>query len=238
MVIDLRRCVGCGACMIACKNENNVQENVAWASRISRTVGRFPYPKYEYMPTLCNHCEKAPCVKGCPTGAMHKADGDITMHSPGKCIGCRYCITNCPYGVIHFNEEGKHRFWSNDKPLIENGTASAREVTQKARGRVLPYYNPARELSNPGTGIRRKGIVEKCTFCDHRLIKGELPYCVEACPTDARIFGDLNDPNSEVNQILSKFNSRRLKEDLGTEPKVFYVREFNQGSYEKTKGMV
>ena len=238
MVIDLQRCVGCGACVIACKNENNVKQDVAWASRISRTVGQFPNVKYEYIPTLCNHCEKAPCVTGCPTGAMHKADGDITMHDPDKCIGCRYCIINCPYGVIQFNEEEVHRFWSNDKPLIEGGTPSASEVTQTVGGRVLPYYNPARELSNPGTGIRRRGIVEKCTLCDHRVVKGELPYCVEACPANARIFGDLNDPNSEVSKILSKFHSWRLKEDLGTEPKVFYVREFNQGSYERTKGSV
>jgi molybdopterin-containing oxidoreductase family iron-sulfur binding subunit len=238
MVIELQRCVGCGGCVIGCKNENNVKENVAWASRISRTVGQFPNVKYEYIPTLCNHCENAPCVIGCPTGAMHKAEGDITMHNPDQCIGCRYCIINCPYGVIFANEEEGHHFWSDDKHLIEGSTTSAKEVVQKVRGRVLPYYNPARELSKPGTGIRRKGIVEKCTLCDHRVVKGELPYCVEVCPANARIFGDLNDPNSEVNKILSKFNSWRLKEDLGTEPKVFYVREFNKGSYESTKGSV
>jgi molybdopterin-containing oxidoreductase family iron-sulfur binding subunit len=80
--------------------------------------------------------------------------------------------------------------------------------------------------------------VEKCTLCDHRIKKGELPYCVEACPTNAGIFGDLNDPNSEVKQILGKFRSWRLKEDLGTEPKVFYVRSFNPGGYEGTKGSI
>ena len=238
MVIDLQRCVGCGGCVIACKNENNVKQDVAWASRISHTVGKFPNVKYEYIPTLCNHCANAPCVKGCPTGAMHKAEGDITMHDPDKCIGCRYCIINCPYGVIHFNEEEAHRFWSNDKPLIENGTSSPAEVTQQVGGTVIPYYNPARELSNPGTGIRRKGIVEKCTLCDHRVVKGEIPYCVEACPANARIFGDLNDPNSEVNRILGRYRSWRLKENLGTEPKVFYVRDFNLGDYETTKGSV
>jgi molybdopterin-containing oxidoreductase family iron-sulfur binding subunit len=238
MVIDLQKCVGCGGCVIACKNENNVKENVAWASRISRTVGQFPNVKYEYIPTLCNHCENAPCVKGCPTWAMHKADGDITMHDPDKCIGCRYCIINCPYGVIHFNEEETHHFWSNDEPLLAGGTTSASEITQQVGGRALPFYNPPRELSNPGTGIRRKGVVEKCTLCDHRVVKSELPYCVEACPANARIFGDLNDPNSEVNEVLSKYRSWRLKENLGTEPKVFYVRDFNQGTYDSTKGSV
>src|SRR3989338_8852171 len=84
MIIDLQKCVGCGACAISCKNENNVQDNVAWASRIKRTTGKFPNVRYEYMPTLCNHCAKAPCVKGCPTRAMHKIEGDITAHDPGK----------------------------------------------------------------------------------------------------------------------------------------------------------
>ena len=95
MVIDLHRCTGCGGCTIACKNENNVQEGFSWAYRISKTVGKFPNVRYEYRPTLCNHCRKAPCVRICPTGAMHKADGGITMHNPGKCIGCKSCI--CGY---------------------------------------------------------------------------------------------------------------------------------------------
>jgi molybdopterin-containing oxidoreductase family iron-sulfur binding subunit len=238
MVIDLQRCVACGACIIACKNENNLQGDVAWASRISRTVGTFPNVRLEVIVTLCNHCENAPCVRGCPTGAMHKGDGDITTHDPGKCIGCRYCIVNCPYEVIHFNEEETHQFWRDNEPLMEGITPSAAEVTREVGGTVIPYYNPDRERSHTGTGLRYKGIVEKCTLCDHRLKKGELPYCVEACPAKARIFGDLNDPNSEVNQILGKFPSWRLKEHLGTQPKVFYVRSFNPGTYEKTAGSI
>jgi molybdopterin-containing oxidoreductase family iron-sulfur binding subunit len=238
MVIDLQRCTGCSACIIACKNENNVQGDVFWASRISRTIGKFPNVRYEYIPTLCNHCEKAPCVKGCPTGAMHKIAGDITMHDPSKCIGCRYCVVNCPYGVIHYNKEKTHNFWRNDKPLIASITPSAVEVTQQVGGTVIPYYNPARELSHDGTGLRYKGVVEKCTLCEHRVTKGELPYCVEACPANARIFGDLNDPDSEVSYILGKFRAWRLKEDLGTEPKVFYVRSFTSGSHTKSKGSI
>jgi len=238
MVIDLHRCTGCGSCTIACKNENNVQGDVYWSSRISRTTGQFPNVRYEYITTLCNHCEKAPCVKLCPTKAMHKGDGDITMHDPEKCIGCRYCIAACPYNVIHFNAGETHEFWREDKSLIEGATASAVEVTQKVGGTVIPYYNPAREFSRPGTGLRARGIVEKCTLCDHRVSKGELPYCVEACPANARIFGDLNDPNSEVNQILGKFRAWRLKEELGTEPKVFYVRSFNAGTQQNGKGSI
>jgi len=238
MVIDLQKCVGCGACVIGCKNENNVKDGIAWASRIVRTSGKFPNVKYEYTPTLCNHCWNAPCVAGCPTAAMHKAGGGITMHDPDRCIGCRYCIINCPYGVIHFNDEEEHPFWSDETHAIEDGTPSAAEVVEKVNGREIPYYNPARELSRKGTGIRRRGIVEKCTFCDHRVVKGELPYCVEVCPANARIFGDLDDPNSEVNQILGRFPAYRLKEELGTSPRVYYVRSFNPGTYNSTKGSV
>jgi len=122
--------------------------------------------------------------------------------------------------------------------LIEGVTPSAAEVTQKVGGTVIPYYNPGRELSHAGTGLRYKGIVEKCTLCVHRIKKEELPYCVEACPAKARIFGDLNDPNSEVNKLLGKFSSWRLKENLGTEPKVFYIRSFNPATYEKTVGSI
>mgnify|MGYP001560255964 CR=1 FL=1 len=238
MVIDLQKCGGCGACCIVCKNENNVQAEHYWAGRISRTFGVFPNTGYEFIPTLCNHCEKAPCAKVCPTGAMHKGDGNITMHDPDKCMGCRYCIIACPYQVIHFNDEKPHKFWRDDTPLMEGMTASPVEVTQKVGGTVIPYYNPAREGAPHESGLRFKGIVEKCTLCYHRVIKGELPYCVESCPANARIFGDLNDPESAVSKLLLKHRGWRLKEGLGTEPKVYYIRDFNPADYERTKGSV
>ncbi len=238
MVIDRQRCTGCGGCTIACKNENNVREGIAWAYRKSKTVGRFPNVRYDYIPTLCNHCAKAPCVRACPTGAMHKIDGDITMHDPNKCIGCKTCIAMCPYGVISRNSKRTHSFWRKNKALIKGCTESPREVVKKVKGTVIPYYNPDREKNIKGSGLRYKGIVEKCTFCDHRVKRGKLPYCVLRCPAEARIFGDLNDPNSKVNQLLGKYSSMRLKEHLGTEPKIFYVREYNPASYRKDIGSV
>ncbi|GAB4545477.1 MAG: 4Fe-4S dicluster domain-containing protein [Anaerolineae bacterium] len=234
MVIDLHRCTGCGSCIIACKNENNLSEGVAWSSKINQTVGKFPNVRYDYIPTLCNHCANAPCVAVCPTQAMHKAEGGITMIDTAKCIGCRYCMAICPYGVIHFNREEPLQFWRDEKALITGSTSSPSGVTQQVGGTVIPYYNPDREQTLPG--IRPQGVVEKCTFCDHRVAKGELPYCVEACPASARIFGDLDDPNSEVSYLLGKYRPFRLREDLGTEPKVYYIRSFQPGGYEKTKG--
>jgi len=236
MVIDLQRCVGCGGCIFACKNENNLQEGVAWSNKINQTEGVFPNVRYTYIPTLCNHCENAPCVSGCPTRAMHKGEGGLTLHDTDKCIGCRYCMVRCPYGVIHFNWEEPHKFWRNEEAVIEGGTSTPRQVVLQVVANTIPYYNPDREKTYPG--IRPKGVVEKCTMCDHRLINGELPYCVESCPANARVFGDLDDPNSEVNKLLGLYQPFRLREDLGTEPKIYYVRGFNPASNGNSKGSV
>ena len=238
MVIDLQRCTGCGGCFIACKSENNVQSGATWAWVISKTVGKFPNVRSEFIPALCNHCEKAPCARVCPTGAMHKGDGDIVMHTPEKCIGCRSCMATCPYDAIYRNSGEPHRFWSRNTALIKGCTSAPSEVAARVRGKVIPHYNPHKETSSPGAGLRYKGIVEKCTFCDHLVREGKLPFCVVACPANARVFGNLNDPHSEVSQLLNKYRPWRLKEHLGTEPKVFYIRSFNPGNYRRTKGSV
>ena len=239
MVIDRQRCTGCGGCTIACKNENNVQTGHAWAYRQSSTEGKFPNVRYNYFPTLCNHCHNAPCVRICPTGAMHKDDGDITDHSPEKCIGCKSCMSACPYNVVIWrNSKKTHKFWRGKEELIKGCTESPRSVVQDVKGEGVPFYNPDREKSRKGSGLRYKGIVEKCTFCDHRLKRGKLPYCVLRCPASARIFGDLNDPNSKVSELLGKYKPVRLKEHLGTEPKIYCIRDFNPSGYRKGRGSV
>jgi molybdopterin-containing oxidoreductase family iron-sulfur binding subunit len=156
------------------------------------------------------------------------------MHDPKKCIGCKYCEFNCPYGVIYFNWETPHKFWRDEKAVIPGGTSSPREQSEKVGGKVIPYYNPDREETS--AGIRPKGVVEKCTFCDHRVKKGRLPYCVEACPANARVFGDISNPSSDVSILLGKHRPFRLREQLGTEPHVFYIREYNPARYKATKG--
>jgi molybdopterin-containing oxidoreductase family iron-sulfur binding subunit len=238
MIIDLQRCTGCGGCVISCKSENNVQSGIAWAGRIIKTIGKFPNVRFEFIPTLCNQCENAPCVKGCPTKAMHKGYGNITMHTPQKCIGCGTCIAMCPYDVISRHHGEPHLRWRSEDVLIKGCTSSPKEVTKKAGGHVIPYYNDAREKNKAGSGLRYKGIVEKCTLCNHRVEKGLLPHCVISCPANARVMGDLNDPDSEASQLLAKYRPWRLKEHLGTEPKVFYIRDFNPGAYKSTKGSV
>ncbi len=236
MVIDLQRCTGCGGCNIACKSENNLREGHFWSHHITTTNGTFPNVRYEYLPTLCNHCENAPCAKACPTSALHHVAGDVVTHDAGKCIGCRACIINCPYGEItaHFGEP--HAEWENEEELIEGVTGSpSSTLKDTGGGKGLPYYN--NERASLGEGNRYHGIVEKCDFCLHRLKEGELPSCVEACPTDARIFGDLDDPESSVNRVLSRYRPFRRQEHLGTQPKVLYVRSFNSASdYPQTKG--
>ena len=223
MVIDLHRCVGCAACDIACKTENNLDADVHWSGHFTDTKGTFPNVRYHYIPTLCNHCENAPCVKVCPTKAMYKDKDGMVLHNADKCIGCRSCQLACPYNVIYFNEEKQHGRYREDEPLMAGLTASGKEIADKAKA-PIPNYNPDREKTYQG--IRRKGIVEKCTFCDHRVREGKQPWCVEACPPEARIFGDLDDKNSKVNQLLGKHSSRQLLSSKGTKPKVFYIRDF------------
>lgn len=218
MVIDLHRCSGCAACSIACKIENNVPDGIFWSHYTQITTGKFPDVKLQFITTLCNHCTNAPCVATCPTSpkSMYKAENGMTLYHHETCISCRQCERACPYGEISYNGED---------PFARYRTGAGKLVTEVVGGEVIPYYNPDRALS--GMGIRRAGKVEKCTFCDHRVANGELPFCVEACPARARIFGDLHNPESEVSKLLEKYESFRLKETSGANPNVYYIRQYN-----------
>ena len=224
MVIDLHKCVGCGACDLACKSENNTPEGINWSSHQVHTSGVFPNVTYKYRPTLCNHCEDAPCVRSCPTAAMHKdKETDMTLHDANKCIGCKSCILACPYEVISYNSRQPHMNKRDTFSIVPNGTFSAKEMGDKTNT-PYPYYNA--ERGKTYETIRSKGVVEKCTFCDHRVKAGLQPHCVDSCPADARIFGNLNDENSAPSQLLAQYPAEVLKAHKGTKPKVFYIRNF------------
>ena len=248
MVIDLHQCVGCGSCALACKAENNTQarahgQSFNWADFVMETKGEFPNTTYVQMPVLCNHCDKAACIEECPVTpkAMFKAPDGTVLFNQERCIGCGACLDACPYStqkldekshdgeaysVISFNPFKKtvHPEWRDKTAAITGGTASGAEVAQAA-GATPPSENKFNSGDYPS--VRNKGIIEKCTFCYHRTSVGKKPACVEACPSEARIFGDKNDPKSDIAKVLASHKSTRLKEEKGTEPNVFYIRSYN-----------
>ena len=247
MVIDLQKCVGCGACALACKTENNTAlrrkgQTFNWADFVHATIGAFPHTRYRTMPVLCNHCSNAPCVEACPVDpkAMYKTPDGITMHNDARCIGCRACQEACPYSmdevekdgadgqysVISYNEEGAptHPFFTDRTEMIKDCTSSGAELAALA-GATPP--DETKYLHPDYQSVRRDNIVEKCIFCDHRLKNGELPYCVVACPSGARIFGDLSDPASDVAKALKEHKHVVLKPEEGTSPNVYYIRNYS-----------
>ena len=248
MVIDLKKCVGCGACALACKTENNTAmrrngQTHNWADFVHETTGKFPKTKYRTLPVLCNHCSDAPCVEACPVTpkAMFKTKDGITMHNDERCIGCRACQEACPYSqdevkgdgssgqysvISYTGEEGEpaHAMYADRKATIAGGTMSGASMA------VVAGANPphrTRYTHPEYKDVRRSNITEKCYFCDHRVKKGELPYCVVSCPANARIFGDKNDPNSEVAKLLKKHKNFVLKPDEGTSPNVYYINNYS-----------
>lgn len=201
-VVDTRRCIGCGRCVMACNAENDVPPEPeftrTWVERYQLTaegetlvdspeagINGFARPEYNeeyeglditrgfYVPKLCNQCDKPPCVQVCPVGATYKTPEGVVLVNRHRCIGCRYCIQACPYGAR--------------------------------------YLDP------------REHVADKCTWCYHRITQGLEPACVEACPVKARLFGSLSDPNSSVSEALARLKYDVLKPELGTRPQVRYV---------------
>ena len=209
--LDLSRCVGCRRCVYACVEENNQSRDpqVHWirVHAMEKEKGvDFSHsdPYYEpkevpeegrfYVPVACQQCENPPCTKVCPVGATWKEKDGIVVVDYDWCIGCRYCMAACPYGARHFN-------WA--EPSIPMGE-----------------LNPNTHYL--GNRPRKKGVVEKCTFCIQRARAGRYPACVEVCPVGARKFGNLLDPDSEIRYIIEKKRVLVLKEDLNTVPRFFY----------------
>lgn len=203
MVIDQATCTGCGYCSQACRAHNDVAPRIEWNTVVrSGELSGEPV----YLPRPCMHCENAPCVEVCPVKASTRRADGIVMMDYDRCIGCRYCQVACPYGARAFNWED----FTGANPAV-------------------PRWG------EPEVERRPRGVVEKCSFCVHRIDRGlslgltpgedpiATPACVVACPVGARIFGDLADPESNVSRALASNPSYRLREDLGTSPRVYYL---------------
>ena len=209
--INISKCQGYRDCVYACQQENNLSRDTQYIRVLEMPAGSsdlhagdhyyerdlVPVEGKDYLPMQCMQCDNPPCVKACPIGATWMEEDGIVVVDYDWCFGCRYCMTACPYQARFFN-------WGN--PAL-----------------------PAEEI-NPDTHYlgnrpRPKGVVEKCHFCIQRTREGRQPACQEACPTGARIFGNLLDPNSEIRYVLEHKVVFRLKEELGTEPKFWYFRD-------------
>lgn len=205
MVIDLAKCVGCDTCTVSCKAENRTPPGVSYNVVLKEEIGTFPNVSKVNLPRPCMQCDKPACVQVCPVRATYKLENGIVAIDYDRCIGCRYCVVACPYGARSFDFGESY----------EQEMISFDDVTAPEYG----FDRGAREK-----GKSPIGNVRKCNFCMHRIERGEEPACVETCIGDARYFGDLNDPNSVVSKLAKSPRAFRLKEELGTEPRVIYLR--------------
>jgi len=195
MVIDLKRCIGCYGCQLSCKAEHGTPPGVLFARVAKHEFGTYPNTGLVFLPLLCFHCDNAPCVDVCPTGASHYREGGVVDINKDACVGCRACMQACPYGARYYNESQRAYYPGQ-------GLTPYEEV----------YYSE--ENSN---------VVMKCNFCIDRVNAGLQPACVANCACNARTFGDLDDPNSEVAQLIRQRGGEQLQPELGTHPSVYYL---------------
>ena len=226
MIINLHNCVGCGMCDIVCKIENQVPQGVFLSHHVTEMTGEFPKPRMSYRPIMCNHCDKPACVEVCPTGAMHKDDVGLTVVDSEKCTACGSCAKACPYNAITPAPAKTAADNLGDVPaLLADGTPGGKEV-QEAAGNDYPMHDPA--LDEYNLPMLTEGAALKCQMCKHLVYHGDVPRCVEACPAGARIFGDEEDIYGEIHQLKEMFDASVLMPDEGTEPHVYYIREFHK----------
>ena len=202
--IDLNTCAGCGACVMACKAKNATPRDVWWCNVASTETGTYPDAKKRVMPFACNHCKNAPCVEACPTGATHQTDEGIVLIDQDVCIGCKKCLEACPYEVRHYIEKdpAETPYWGDDFELTP-----FEEVATVKRHKV--------------------GTMEKCTMCEDRIAEGKEPLCVHTCITQCRIFGDIDDPESDISKAIAEHDAVGYKAELGTEPCLFYAGDLS-----------
>lgn len=209
--LDVSRCIGCRKCVYGCVEENNQSRDpqIHWIRVLEMTKDKginthysnayynpktVPEPGKFYFPVQCHQCKNPPCVKVCPVNATWKEKDGIVAIDYNWCVGCRCCITACPYGARHFNWKSPH----------------------------IPPEEVNPDMEYLGNRPRMRGIVEKCTFCVQRTRRGAYPKCVEVCPVGARKFGNLLDPDSEIRYVLENKRVFIFKEELNTNPRFYY----------------
>lgn len=199
--IDTKRCIGCHTCAVACRYESNLPKGVWWnriltdgGVHMDVPQGEFPNARVTYLPVACQHCDNPACVKVCPVGATYKdSETGIVRQDYDKCIGCRMCMAACPYTGV------RSFLW--EEPAFAMGS----------------------DFGDKDAASHQKHVVEKCTMCWHRIARGEEPACISACPERARFWGDLDDPDSEVSQLIREREYMQLLPDEGTRPSVYYL---------------
>ncbi len=201
MLIDTARCTGCDTCVVACKSENNLPNDIWW-NRVETVggpyqdtpAGEFPNLTMSFLTIACQHCEDPPCVPVCPTGATFKREEDgVVVVNYDDCIGCGACVQACPYDGV-------------------------RTVSPDLLEYAVPF-----PVGHRNAQPLQPGAVSKCNFCVQRLDEGREPACVEVCPMRARFFGDLNNPESEVSKLLKERESFTLQPEVGTGPQVYFL---------------
>jgi molybdopterin-containing oxidoreductase family iron-sulfur binding subunit len=217
MVIDLEKCIGCKACTVSCVAENKLPPGVVYRPVVEQEIGEFPNVRKRFIPRPCMQCDNPPCTPVCPVGATYKRPDGIVAIDYDVCIGCRYCLSACPYNArtADFGEffgEGV----AEDAQALVGVAAMAYETA--------PNFEYGREWRREPEHHRSpQGNARKCQFCLHRIENGMLPACVTTCLGGATYFGDYRDDRSLVHELVGSPRMMRLKEELGTEPSVFYL---------------
>ena len=206
MVIDLRKCTGCGACTVSCIAENHLPPGVVYRPVMEEELGHYPNVSLRSTPRPCFQCKNAPCTPVCPVKATWKGADGIVQMDYDQCIGCRYCMTACPYHARTFDFGYSYT----------DGTPARQPYEDVGNFE----YNKRWEQKD---GKSPMGNVRKCHFCTHKLNAGMLPSCVTTCIGYATYFGDTNNRSSLVSELISQPNVSRLKEEMGTEPRVYYL---------------
>jgi Fe-S-cluster-containing dehydrogenase component len=216
MVIDTRKCVGCHACTIGCIAENKLPPGVVYRPVITEEFGEFPNLQTRFTPRPCMQCDQPPCVPVCPVKATWKRPDGIVAIDYDKCIGCRYCLTACPYGA-RTSDFGE--YYTED---VARGADGGAVIGPMAPYEGLPNHEYHKNYDRSGHSSPM-GNARKCHFCLHRLENEQLPACVTTCIGRATYFGDANDSESLVTELIIKHNVQTLLPHRNTKPRVYYI---------------